>query len=95
MKNIGSELGGLLKKICLWGGAMAVVCWAFTLLWGFDITQLAGFALGWGYIFHLFSPIFIKKSTINLYIFLIAENICLMYFIIPHSPTFLKSKPQT
>ena len=28
---------------------MAVVCWAFTLLWGFDITQLAGFALGWGY----------------------------------------------
>ena len=26
MKNIGSELGGLLKKICLWGGVMAVVC---------------------------------------------------------------------
>ena len=49
MKNIGSELGGLLKKICLWGGVMATVCWAFTLLWGFDITQLAGFALGWGY----------------------------------------------
>ena len=49
MKNIGSELGGLLKKICLWGGVMAAVCWAFTLLWGFDITQLAGFALGWGY----------------------------------------------
>ena len=49
MKNIGSELGGLLKKICLWGGGMAVVFWAFTLLWGFDITQLAGFALGWGY----------------------------------------------
>lgn len=49
MKNIGSELGGLLKKICLWGGVMAAACWAFTLLWGFAISQLTGFLLGWGY----------------------------------------------
>lgn len=28
---------------------MAAACWAFTLLWGFDITQLTGFLLGWGY----------------------------------------------
>ena len=51
MKNIGSELGGLLKKICLWGGVMAAACWAFTLLWGFAISQLTGFLLGWGYMF--------------------------------------------
>ena len=49
MRNVGSELGALLKKICLWGGVMAAACWAFTLLWGFDITQLTGFLLGWGY----------------------------------------------
>ena len=49
MKNIGSELGGLLKNICLWGGVMAAACWAFTLLWGFAISQLTGFLLGWGY----------------------------------------------
>lgn len=49
MRNVGSELGALLKKICLWGGVMAAACWAFTLLWGFDITQLTGFLFGWGY----------------------------------------------
>ena len=32
MKNIGSELGGLLKKICLWGGVMAAVCWGYMCL---------------------------------------------------------------
>ena len=49
MRNVGSELGALLKKIRLWGGVMTATCWAFTLLWGFDITQLTGFLLGWGY----------------------------------------------
>lgn len=49
MRNVGSELGVLLKKIRLWGGVMTAACWAFTLLWGFDITQLTGFLLGWGY----------------------------------------------
>ena len=49
MKNTNSELGGLLKSICLWGGVMSAVCWAFTLLWGFELPQLAGFVLGWGY----------------------------------------------
>lgn len=49
MRNVGSELGALLKKIRLWGGVMTAACWAFTLLWGFDITQLTGFLLGWGY----------------------------------------------
>lgn len=45
-----SVLKPLLLKIYLFGGLMSAGCYAVTLLWGFDVKNLVGFAVGYVYL---------------------------------------------
>lgn len=49
MNGEKSEIRLLLEKIYRWGALCAVVCFAVTLFWGFDFSNLTGFAVGYGY----------------------------------------------
>lgn len=58
MKNRGDKaLSGkevsvtrpLLNKIYKWGAVMTAVCFGVTLIWGFQVSQLLGFGLGYGF----------------------------------------------
>lgn len=39
----------LLNKIYKWGAVMTAVCFGVTLIWGFQVSQLLGFGLGYGF----------------------------------------------
>lgn len=39
----------LLNRIYKWGAVMTVICFAVTLIWGFRLSQLLGFGLGYGF----------------------------------------------
>jgi hypothetical protein len=39
----------LLTMIYKWGAVLTVLCFAVTLFWGFKVTQLLGFGLGYGF----------------------------------------------
>ncbi|MBQ8965729.1 hypothetical protein [Ruminococcus sp.] len=58
MKNSGDKaLSGknagvtrpLLNKIYKWGAVLTAACFAVTLLWGFQVSQLLGFGLGYAF----------------------------------------------
>lgn len=49
LKNDSFGISKLLKQIYFWGGLCTAVCFAFTLFFGFDIANLIGFAVGYGY----------------------------------------------
>lgn len=40
----------LLNRIYRWGGAMTALCFGITLIWGFELTQLLGFGLGYAFL---------------------------------------------
>lgn len=39
----------LLKMIYRWGAVLTVLCFGVTLIWGFRLSQLLGFGLGYGF----------------------------------------------
>lgn len=45
-----SPLRELVRSLLVPMAVMTAVCWAVTLIWGFDIPTLAGFAVGYGYV---------------------------------------------
>lgn len=45
-----SPLSDLLYSLLLPMAVMTAVCWCATLLWGFDVPTLIGFAVGYGYV---------------------------------------------
>lgn len=52
MDNHGAEFDTvkpLLKKIYRCAAVMTTVCWCVTLIWGFQLKDLLGFAVGYGY----------------------------------------------
>lgn len=40
----------ILRKIYIFGGALSAACFALTLIWGFDLKNLIGFAAGYVYL---------------------------------------------
>lgn len=40
----------ILRKIYLFGGVLSAGCFAVTLIWGFDIKNVVGFAIGYAYL---------------------------------------------
>ncbi|MBQ1431840.1 MAG: ATP synthase subunit I [Ruminococcus sp.] len=44
-----SVIAPLLGRIYLWGGVLTAVCFCITLIWGFDVRQLFGFGIGYGF----------------------------------------------
>lgn len=44
-----SEIRPLIRKIFLWGAAASMLCWLFTLIWGFRLNMLLGFIAGYFY----------------------------------------------
>ena len=45
-----SPLRRLVRSMLFPMAVMTLVCWAVTLIWGFDVPTLAGFALGYVYV---------------------------------------------
>lgn len=45
-----NSLRQLVRSMLTAMAVMTVLCWAFTLIWGFSLKTLIGFALGYGYV---------------------------------------------
>ena len=48
-KNSDSGIYTLMKKMFPYGVVLLVLCWCFTLIWGFDLSTLTGFVVGFVY----------------------------------------------
>ena len=53
-------LAPLVGRIIRYGAVLSVLCWAFTLIWGFELRTLTGFAVGYG--FMCLAMIYLAKS---------------------------------
>lgn len=49
MDSNENTLAPLVGRIVRYGAVLSAVCWAFTLIWGFELRTLLGFVIGYGF----------------------------------------------